>query len=332
MNVLITGGAGFIGSTYVRMLLEGELGSIPSNVTVLDKLTYAGNLANLGSSIKNPRLNFVHGDICDSRLVDKLMAEQDLVIHFAAESHVDRSINDGASFVQTNVVGTEVLLASSVRHNLKTFLHVSTDEVYGSINVGTWKEDQPLAPNSPYSASKAASDFLVLAYGRTHGLDVRITRCSNNYGRNQFPEKIIPLFITNLIDGKPIPLYGTGENVREWIHVEDHCRAIRLIIERGLPGQIYNIGGDVELTNLDLSSIILKAMGKDTSHVLFVEDRKGHDFRYALNSSVITKEIGYRPKQLFSEGILDTISWYQAHEEWWRPLRKRHPDSDPRKH
>ena len=322
MRVLVTGGAGFIGSSYVRMLLGGELEILLSEVTVLDKLTYSGNKANLASYLVNPRLQFIEGDICDEVLVNKLMVNQDLVVHFAAESHVDRSINDGAEFVRTNVLGTEILLASAVRNKVKIFLQVSTDEVYGSIDKGYWTEDQPLAPNSPYSASKAAADLLVRAYGRTHGLDVRITRCSNNYGNYQFPEKIIPLFITNLLDDKPLPVYGTGLNIREWIHVEDHCRAIQCVINSGESGEIYNIGGGIELTNLALSAQILKIVGKDPSYLHFVEDRKAHDFRYALDSSKIIQKLGYEPRRSFEEGILDTVRWYRENENWWRPLKQ----------
>jgi dTDP-glucose 4,6-dehydratase len=322
MRILVTGGAGFIGSSYVRMLLGGELEELPSEVTVLDKLTYSGNKENLESYLTDPRLQFIRGDICDEVLVNKLMAGQDLIVHFAAESHVDRSINDGADFVRTNVLGTEILLASAVRNKVKKFLHVSTDEVYGSIEKGYWAEDQPLAPNSPYSASKASADLLVRAYGRTHGLDVRITRCSNNYGSYQFPEKIIPLFITNLLDDKPLPVYGTGLNIREWIHVEDHCRAIQSVINNGEPGEIYNIGGGIELTNLALSVQILKIIHKDSSYLHFVEDRKAHDFRYALDSSKIIQKLGYEPRRSFEEGILDTVRWYRENENWWRPLKK----------
>ena len=322
MRILVTGGAGFIGSSYVRMLLSGELEVLPSKVTVLDKLTYCGNKENLKSQLANPRLQFLCGDICDEKLVNNVMENQDLVVHFAAESHVDRSINSGTEFVRTNVLGTEILLASAVRNKVKKFIHVSTDEVYGSIDKGYWAEDQPLAPNSPYSASKASADLLVRAYGRTYGLDVRITRSSNNYGHYQFPEKIIPLFITNLLEDKPLPVYGTGLNIREWIHVEDHCQAIQCVINNGEPGEIYNIGGGIELTNLALSVQILKIFNKDLSYLHFVEDRKAHDFRYALDSSKIMQKLGYKPRRLFENGILDTIRWYRENENWWRPLKK----------
>ena len=269
MNLLVTGAAGFIGSTYVRTLLASDAPDAP-RITVLDKLTYAGTLDNL--EIGHPRLEFVQGDICDAELVDKLMAEADQVVHFAAESHVDRSINGAADFVRTNVVGTQVLLDAALRYRTP-FVHISTDEVYGSIESGSWPETHPLAPNSPYSASKASSDLLALAYHRTHGLDVRVTRCSNNYGPHQFPEKVIPLFVSNLLDGKKVPLYGEGLNVRDWLHVEDHCQGIELVRTKGRAGEVYNIGGGTELSNKELTGLLLEACGADWDRVERVEDR-----------------------------------------------------------
>ncbi|WP_405866536.1 dTDP-glucose 4,6-dehydratase [Streptomyces sp. NBC_01515] len=319
MNLLVTGAAGFIGSTYVRTLLASDAADAP-RITVLDKLTYAGTLDNL--DIGHPRLEFVQGDICDAELVDKLMAEADQVVHFAAESHVDRSINGAADFVRTNVVGTQVLLDAALRYRTP-FVHISTDEVYGSIETGSWPETHPLAPNSPYSASKASSDLLALAYHRTHGLDVRVTRCSNNYGPHQFPEKVIPLFVSNLLDGKKVPLYGEGLNVRDWLHVEDHCQGIELVRTKGRAGEVYNIGGGTELSNKELTGLLLEACGADWDRVERVEDRKGHDLRYSVDWSKIHDDLGYQPQHDFASGLADTVAWYRDNRAWWEPLKAR---------
>ena len=320
MRILITGGAGFIGSNYVRRIADGTLGGI-SKITVLDKLTYAGTLTNL-SDVKPDSFEFVHGDICDSELVEKLLKNQDLVVNFAAESHVDRSINGAKDFVVTNVLGTQTLLDAAKKSEVQTYLQVSTDEVYGSIESGSWPETDLLLPNSPYAASKASADLLCRSYNKTHQMDIRITRCSNNYGRNQFPEKVIPLFVTNLIDGKKVPVYGSGLNVRDWLHVDDHCQGIHLALTKGKPGEIYNIGGGTELNNLELTDQILEIMGKGKDSIEYVEDRKGHDLRYSVDITKISTELGYAPKVLWKQGLLETIDWYQVNEKWWRPLKK----------
>jgi dTDP-glucose 4,6-dehydratase len=325
MRILVTGAAGFIGSSYVRMLLRGELPGAPDDVsvTVLDKLTYAGNRDNLSPVASDPRLRFVEGDILDTDLVDALVGEADAVVHFAAESHVDRSIHHATDFVVTNVVGTQTLLEAALRHSTARFLHVSTDEVYGSIEQGSWPEDWPLQPNSPYSASKAASDLVALAYARTHKLDVVVTRCSNNYGPYQFPEKVIPLFVTNLMDGRKVPLYGDGLNVRDWLHVEDHCRGIALVLAGGRAGEVYNIGGGTELTNRRLTEVLLEACGADWSSVELVQDRKGHDRRYSVDITKISDELGYRPQVPFADGIAAVVEWYHDNRAWWAPLKAR---------
>jgi dTDP-glucose 4,6-dehydratase len=323
MNLLVTGAAGFIGSTYARMLLDedGAERSAADRITVLDKLTYAGTLDNL--DLTHPRLRFVHGDICDEKLVDELMAGTDQVVHFAAESHVDRSITAAADFVRTNVVGTQTLLDAALRHKVERFVHVSTDEVYGSVESGSTRETDPLAPNSPYAASKAASDLIALAYHRTHGLDVVITRCSNNYGPRQFPEKIIPLFITTLLDGGSVPLYGDGGNIRDWLHVEDHCRAVELVRLEGRPGEVYDISGGRELSNRALTGLLLAACGADWSRVRHVPDRKGHDRRYSMTGEKIRVELGYRPVYDFADGLAATVDWYRRNRAWWEPLKRR---------
>ncbi|MFH9085088.1 dTDP-glucose 4,6-dehydratase [Streptomyces sp. NPDC017673] len=318
MNLLVTGAAGFIGSHYVRGLLAGDAPDAP-HVTVLDKLTYAGTLTNL--PVGHPRLDFVHGDVCDAGLVDELMADADQVVHFAAESHVDRSIEGAGEFVRTNVLGTQTLLDAALRHGTGPFVHVSTDEVYGSVRTGSWSETHPLAPNSPYAASKAAADLMALAHHRTHGLDVRITRCSNNYGPRQFPEKVIPLFVTNLLDGLPVPLYGDGRHVRDWLHVDDHCHGIDLVRTRGRPGEVYHLGGGTELTNKELTGLLLEACGAGWEHVVHVPDRKGHDLRYSLDWSKARDELGYRPRRDFTTGLAETVDWYRAHRSWWEPLK-----------
>ncbi|ANS69973.1 dehydratase [Streptomyces lincolnensis] len=320
MNLLVTGAAGFIGSTYVRTLLASPEPNAP-RITVLDKLTYAGTLDNL--ELDHPRLEFVQGDIRDAELVGTLAADADQIVHFAAESHVDRSISGATDFVLTNVVGTQTLLEAALRHDVERFVHISTDEVYGSIEEGSWPEEHPLRPSSPYSASKASSDLLALAYHRTHGLDVRVTRCSNNYGPRQFPEKIVPLFIGNLLDGHHVPLYGDGGNVRDWLHVEDHCQGVELVRTRGRAGEVYNIGGGTELSNKDLTGLLLQACGADWDSVDHVTDRKGHDLRYSVDWTKIRDELGYRPRHDFTAGLADTVAWYRDNRAWWEPLKQR---------
>jgi dTDP-glucose 4,6-dehydratase len=292
-----------------------------ARVTVLDKLTYAGNLANLAPVADRPGFRFVRGDIADPATVEAVVPGHDLVVNFAAESHVDRSIADPAAFLRTNVVGVQVLLAVCRRAETPTVVHVSTDEVYGSIEQGSWPETDPLLPNSPYSAAKAGADLLCRAFHRTYGVDVRVTRCANNYGPYQHPEKLIPLFITNLIDDLPLPLYGDGGNVRDWLHVDDHCRAIHLVAERGEPGEIYNIGGGTELTNRDLTRRLLAQVGADWSVVKPVADRPGHDRRYSVDTAKISR-LGYAPRHDFAEGLAATVRWYREHQWWWRPLKQ----------
>jgi dTDP-glucose 4,6-dehydratase len=324
MRLLVTGGAGFIGSHYVRRVLSGHYPAVAgADVVVLDLLTYAGNEANLAPVGESAALRFVRGDIRDSRLVAELMTGVDLVVHFAAESHVDRSILRAADFVSTNVDGTQILLQAAMDAGVGRFVQVSTDEVYGSIAEGAWNESQPVAPRSPYSASKAGSDLLALAYHQTYGLDVVVTRCSNNYGPYQFPEKVVPLFVTNLMDGIRVPLYGDGLNVRDWLHVDDHCRGVQLVAEGGRPGEIYHIGGGTELTNRELTAALLAATGQDWSMVQPVPDRKGHDRRYALDISKITRELGYAPRVPFEAGLADTVRWYRDNRSWWEPLKAR---------
>ncbi len=324
MQLLVTGGAGFIGSNFVRMLLDDRLPGLEgASVTVLDALTYSGNLANLAPVEEHPRFAFVHGDIRDTVLLDRVLPGADAIVHFAAESHVDRSVRDASVFVETNVVGTQRLLDAALRHDVPRFVHVSTDEVYGSIAEGSWTEERALEPNSPYSASKAGSDLLARSYHRTHGLDVRITRCSNNYGPYHFPEKLIPLFVTNLIDGLPVPLYGDGANVRDWLHVDDHCRGLALVLTGGRPGEVYNIGGGTELSNRRLTELLLEATGRDWSSVEHVEDRKGHDFRYSVDIAKIAGELGYAPQVPFEQGLADVVQWYREHRSWWEPLKER---------
>jgi len=324
MRILVTGGAGFIGSAFTRNVLADNYSGLEgAQVTVLDKLTYAGNLANLESVSGSDRYQFVHGDICDAELAAKLVAEADAVVHFAAESHVDRSILGGADFVLTNVLGTQTLLQAALNTTLTKFVHVSTDEVYGSIDEGSWDELRPLDPNSPYSASKASSDLIARAYARTHDVPVAITRCSNNYGPYQFPEKVIPLFVTNLMDGRSVPLYGEGANVRDWLHVEDHCRGIALVLTDGRPGEIYNIGGGTELTNAELTYKLIAATGRDESYIERIHDPRGggHDRRYSVDISKIHDELGYSPLVPFEQGLAETIAWYRDNREWWEPLK-----------
>ena len=323
MRVLVTGGAGFIGSNFVRKVLDKSLTGI-SFTTVLDKLTYAGVKLNLAEATGQANYRFEEGDICDSHLVSRLLVEVDAVINFAAESHVDRSINSADEFVKTNVAGVQVLLDAIKASGRKIrFLQVSTDEVYGSIEDGSWDENSPLLPNSPYSASKAGGELLARAYHRTHDMDIVITRCSNNYGTHHFPEKLIPLFITNLLEGKKVPVYGNGKNVRDWLHVDDHCRGIHAVLMHGKSGEVYNIGGGRELTNLEITHLILDAMGADESSIEYVEDRKGHDLRYSVDWTKINRELGYEPQVKFEDGLKDTIQWYRDNEAWWKPLKNR---------
>jgi dTDP-glucose 4,6-dehydratase len=303
------------------MLVNGELKGI-SKIIVLDKLTYSGNKQNL-IDLDSSSYEFVQGDICDTDLVLKLSKQVDAIVNFAAESHVDRSIDSSREFIQTNVLGTHTLLESARKSNVEIFLQVSTDEVYGSIAEGSWDEDFPLKPNSPYAASKASADLISQAYYRTYGMDVRITRCSNNYGPYQYPEKVIPLFITNLIQDKKVPLYGQGLNVRDWLHVADHCRGIHLVLTKGKPGDVFNIGGGRELSNLELTRVILEAMAASEERIEEVVDRLGHDFRYSLNIEKITNQLGYKPEVNFEEGISQTIEWYKSSKKWWGPLVAR---------
>ncbi|WP_275295378.1 dTDP-glucose 4,6-dehydratase [Amycolatopsis sp. La24] len=324
MRVLVTGGAGFIGSHYVRQVLSGAYPTLSdAEVVVLDKLTYAGSEANLAPVADSPRLRFVRGDICDTAQVAELMSGVDLVVHFAAESHVDRSILGSADFVLTNVLGTQTLLQAALEAQVGKFVHVSTDEVYGSIQDGSWSEDHVLEPNSPYSASKASSDLIARSYFRTHGLPVCVTRCSNNYGPYQFPEKVIPRFVTNLLDGEKVPLYGDGLNVRDWLHVDDHCHGIQLVADGGRPGEIYNIGGGTELTNRDLTERLLAAVGVGWEMVEPVADRKGHDRRYSVDIAKISGELGYAPRVSFEDGLAETVRWYADNRAWWEPLKAR---------
>jgi dTDP-glucose 4,6-dehydratase len=323
MRVLVTGGAGFIGSNYVRRIFDGTLSGI-SSVLVLDKLTYAGVLDNLDSVKNESKFEFFQGDIADSRLVTELIDQVDAVVNFAAESHVDRSITNSRDFIDTNVVGVQVILdAIKASKRQKRLLQVSTDEVYGSIESGSWNESSPLLPNSPYSATKAAGELIARAYHRTHNLDVVITRCSNNYGPYHFPEKLIPLSITNLIEGKKIQLYGNGQNIRDWLHVDDHCLGIHHVLMGGKSGETYNIGGGLELTNLEITHKILQIMGLSDNNIEYVEDRKGHDLRYSIDWRKISQQLHYEPKIDFTQGLNETILWYQNNEQWWKPLKNR---------
>jgi dTDP-glucose 4,6-dehydratase len=318
----VTGGAGFIGSQYVRMLLGGDLpGTGKPQVTVLDKLTYAGNLANLEPVTGHRGLTFVHGDIGDAGLLASLLPRQDAVVNFAAETHVDRSIAGAGAFVETNVLGVQVLLEACLRAGVARVIQVSTDEVYGSVSQGSWAEGAALEPNSPYAASKAGGDMIARAYAQTHGLPVCITRCCNNYGPYQFPEKVIPLFITNLLDRRRVPLYGDGRNVRHWVHAEDHCRGIQLVLEQGAAGGVYHIGGDRELSNLELTEAILGCCGSGWDMVEHVQDRKGHDLRYALDDSLL-RGLGYAPRIGFEQGLATTMRWYRENRHWWEPLKR----------
>ena len=318
MDLLVTGGLGFIGCNFIRYMLGQHSGC---TITNFDKVTYAGNPANLAELETDFRYSFIKGDICDPNIVDRVFSHHsfDAVIHFAAESHVDRSIHDASSFVKTNVMGTQTLLNAAHRNKIAQFIHISTDEVYGSIQTGSFKETDILNPSSPYSASKAGSDLLARAFFITHELPVIVTRCTNNFGQYQYPEKLIPFFITNLLRGKTVPVYGTGKNIRNWIYVLDHCRAIDFVLEKGKAGEIYNIGGDSEMTNLAITYKILELLGKDSCSIEFVEDRHGHDWRYSLDSSKLRK-MGWRPQLTFEAALKKTVEWYVQHERWWRPL------------
>lgn len=323
MRYFVTGGAGFIGSNYVRGLLAGSWGHNVEAVTVFDAFTYAGNPENLRIVADDPRLAVVRGDIRDAADIDRALPKHDVIVHFAAESHVDRSIESSSIFVSTNVLGTQQMLEAAMRHGVRTFVHVSTDEVYGSIEEGSWDEEEPLLPNSPYAASKASSDLLARSYFRTHGVDVRTTRCSNNFGTHQFPEKVIPLFVTNLIDKKKVPLYGDGLNIRDWLHVDDHCRGIQLVIDKGRAGETYNIGGGTEMSNHDLTMLILASCGFGEDMIERVPDRLGHDRRYSVDWSKIARELGYEPQLSLSDSIGEVVEWYRRNEDWWRPLKTR---------
>jgi len=321
MKVLVTGGAGFIGSNFIRCLLKGGK---DYEIINLDKLTYAGNLENLCDLVEVRNYEFVRGDICDGKLVDRLLEKGvEAVVNFAAESHVDRSLYEPDVFIQTNVLGVQVLLHAAMRHKVRKFLQISTDEVYGSLGPkdARFREDFPLAPNSPYSASKAAGDLLARSYFQTYGFPVVVTRCSNNYGAYQFPEKLIPLFVTNALENQPLPVYGDGLNVRDWIHVDDHCRALELVLEKGIPGEFYNVGGEGERTNLEITKAILRILGKPDSMIQYVTDRPGHDRRYAIDFSKIQKEIGWKPVCSLEDGLRQTVRWYIEHEDWWRRIK-----------
>jgi dTDP-glucose 4,6-dehydratase len=318
MKILVTGGAGFIGSNFVRHAVEGDYKGI-SNVTVLDKLTYAGNLDNF-TQTQRDKFEFINGDICDSDLMQSLVPRYDAIVNFAAESHVDRSINNSRAFFESNTIGVQTILDAIKNVSHVRFLQVSTDEVYGSIINGSWDESFPLSPNSPYSASKASAEMLIKSYFVTYGLDVVTTRCSNNYGPFHYPEKLIPLFTTNLILGKKVPVYGSGTNVRDWLHVDDHCLGILAVLLSGKSGNVYNIGGGTELSNLEITYKILSELGEDVSRIEYVEDRLGHDFRYSVNWEKIKNELGYQPQVDFESGLRETIDWYQRNPQWWKPL------------
>jgi len=321
VNILVTGGAGFIGANHVRWLLANS----DDRVVNLDALTYAGNLENLAGCEENPRYRFVRGDVRDADLVRRLLAEEKIeaVVHFAAESHVDRSIEGPRVFLETNVLGTQVLLDAAREAGVARFVQVSTDEVYGSLGPGDppFTEEHPLRPNSPYSASKAAADLLCRAYHRTYGLPVCITRCSNNYGPYQFPEKLIPLMIANALEGKPLPVYGDGRNVRDWLFVEDHCRAVDLVMRRGRPGAVYNIGGGNEMENIAIVRLLLELLERDEALITFVTDRPGHDRRYAIDATRLREELGWEPRHDFASGIRATVRWYLEHRDWWERVR-----------
>lgn len=318
MKLFVTGAAGFIGSNYVRHVLS----TTDDEVTIYDALTYAGNLESIRDVLDDPRCDFVHADICDADAVTASMDGHDAVVHFAAETHVDRSIADGSAFVRTNCVGTNVLCDVALRVGVERFLHISTDEVYGSVEEGSSVETDPLEPRSPYSAAKAGSDLIALSYVTTYGLPVVVTRCSNNYGPYQFPEKVIPLFTTNLLDGRTVPLYGDGGNVRDWIHVEDHNRAAHLVLTDGEVGEVYNIGAANELTNVELTHRLLDLTGRDESAIEWVEDRKGHDRRYSVDTTKIC-DLGWTMDRSFDDSLAATVDWYRDRRDWWEPLKAK---------
>ena len=318
MRLFVTGAAGFIGSNYVRHVLE----TTDDAITVFDALTYAGNRASLADLEDNPRFSFVHGDICDRAAVEAALPGHQAVVHFAAESHVDRSITDPDAFIRTNCDGTNILCDVAGRAEVERFLHISTDEVYGSIDEGSFTEEDSLAPRSPYSASKAGSDLIALSHYTTHGLPVIVTRSSNNYGPYQFPEKLIPLFTSNLLDGIKVPVYGDGKNVRDWCHVADNCAGVDLVLRKGQVGEIYNIGAGNEFTNLELTSALLELTGSDESMITWVEDRLGHDRRYSIDISKVTA-LGWAQQHSFEDGLADTVRWYTDNRSWWEPLKAR---------
>ena len=321
MRVVITGAAGFIGSRLSEILLADAERLGYNDVVFLDALTYSGRLENLEVALRDPRATFVRGSITDELVVDEVLKGAHAVLHLAAESHVDRSITGARIFYETNVLGTQQLLESARRAGVERFVHVSTDEVYGSIDEGAWQEDHLLEPNSPYSSSKAGSDLAALAYQRTYGLNVMVTRCSNNYGPRQFPEKLIPLFVTNLFDGLKVPLYGDGLNVRDWLFVDDHCRGILRVLEDGRAGEIYNIGGGTEMTNNEITHYLMELCGADVTMIEPVDDRLGHDRRYSVDWTKIHDELGYRPEVDFTDGLARTVKWYRENESWWRPIK-----------
>ena len=321
MKLVITGAAGFIGSRLAERSLEEAERLGFHSIVLLDALTYSGRRENMDAVLRDSRVTFVHASINDAEMVDEVLAGANTVLHLAAESHVDRSIQGAQPFFVTNVLGTQQLLESSRRGGVSKFVHVSTDEVYGSIDEGSWREDHILEPNSPYSASKAGSDLAALAYHTTFGLDVRVTRCSNNYGPRQYPEKVIPLFVSNLIDGIKVPLYGDGLNVRDWLHVDDHCQGILKVLEGGRSGEIYNIGGGTELTNYEITLKLLELCGASTDMIEPVADRLGHDRRYSVDCTKISTELGYQPLVPFEAGLEATVRWYYDNEAWWRPLK-----------
>lgn len=316
-KLLVTGGLGFIGSNFIRHILK----TYPAyTITNLDAQTYAGNPENLRDVEKNPRYSFVKGDICDKEVVERVMKDAEVIINFAAESHVDRSIGDPDAFIKTDIFGTYTLLEAAKKHNVQLYIQISTDEVYGSIEDGKFKETDKLYPSSPYSASKAAAEMLVLSYHTTYKLPVMITRSSNNFGPFHYPEKIIPLFITNLLENKKVPIYGDGLNIRDWLYVLDNCEAIDFIMHNGIVGEIYNIGGDNERTNIEITKLMLNELNKPESLIEFVKDRPGHDRRYALDCAKL-HALGWKPRFKFEQALKDTITWYKSHESWWRPLK-----------
>jgi len=318
MKIMVTGGAGFIGSHFVKNHLENHRGD---GVVTLDSLTYAGHKENLGDALRSPRHKFVKADVRDASALKRVLPGVDAVVHFAAETHVDRSLISGDEFIQTNVQGTFTLAGAARSAGVKRFVHVSTDEVYGSVSRGKTPEDYPFNPSSPYAASKAASDHMAFSYWHTFGYPVMVTRCTNNFGNFQYPEKFLPLFITNAMDDRPLPVYGKGTNVRNWIHVLDHCEAVELVLKKGKPGEAYNIAGDKEWRNIDVAHLILKYLGKPKSLLHYVTDRAGHDLRYAPDARKIKRELGWTVRRPFAQALLELVEWYKDNESWWRPLK-----------